>query len=753
MERNLFKTVNVLIIFLLTSVDLLAQAASSTQHSAISLLEEVAVTARKRSGVERIQDIPLSISAFGQQQMDALYLKNFRDLSFIMPSVQTDEVGTFPGVQNFTIRGQGINSSIPSVDPTVGLFIDGMFLGVSYGTVTDIFDLESIEVLRGPQGVLFGRNVTGGAILMKTKRASGDFGVDARMRLSTGPEKNLALSVENALTDHLAAKLVLYWNDDDGYWDSTTTSALPVPDGARFRVADGEKLGQRTDKFIRANSVWNVNDRLAMDVVAEIGRSKGDGSVWTLRELVQNGSLANDESTQDEVGFSDIEWQHVIWQSTWEVYSGQLTNIAAYRDISSDARSDIDGRQLPIFNAGASTEQDQISNELRYAWSSANERWDSTLGLYYFQQDIVYRENRYVFINALSTVLNTVNLGGDLDHSTWGLFVSTDYHINSALSLNAGLRYTREKKQALIVNADPAEGGAPCRDLTFALCQFDRLEDTWNNVTPKVGIDWSIADNASVYAFYTRGYRSGGVNFRNALPGIIDPGPTEEEKQDAVELGFKSEFFDGKGRFNGALYHVRISDMQRELNVGAELFDPVVTSGVIVWQATANVGDVDITGAELETIGLLTDNLSLSATLSYVDNEYKSKSQTILEAEAAAGITLLGQDLPRLAAWTGSIGINYDLVLNRLGQLHFRFTYAYRDPAAYNDSNTQIFTSKRDVNASIKWQAPNQQWTASVFGKNLNDEVQWGSLTSIAGFTTGAATKGRTFGVEVSYHY
>ena len=143
------------------------------QGSASAMLEEVTVTARKRSTAEAVQDIPLAINAFGANQLDAMFVKDLGDLGYTMPNVQMEEVGTFPGVQNFSIRGQGINSSIPSVDPTVGTFVDGVYMGVTYGVVMDMFDLSSVEVLRGPQGLLFGRNVTGGAVLLRNARPSG----------------------------------------------------------------------------------------------------------------------------------------------------------------------------------------------------------------------------------------------------------------------------------------------------------------------------------------------------------------------------------------------------------------------------------------------------------------------------------------------------------------------------------------------------------------------------------------------------
>ncbi|MFZ5617351.1 MAG: TonB-dependent receptor plug domain-containing protein, partial [Pseudomonadota bacterium] len=147
-----------------------APQAAFAQGAAEALRDEILVTATKQADAENVQDVPLSVTAYGDEQLDALKVRDLQSLSYSAPNVQLDDIGTSRGVANFSIRGLGINSSIPSIDPTVGTFVDGVYLGINAGVVLDIFDLESIEVLRGPQGILFGRNTTGGAVLINTKK-------------------------------------------------------------------------------------------------------------------------------------------------------------------------------------------------------------------------------------------------------------------------------------------------------------------------------------------------------------------------------------------------------------------------------------------------------------------------------------------------------------------------------------------------------------------------------------------------------
>ena len=197
----------------LASLCCLSMPAMAQEGSAGALLEEIVTTARKKSEAEVVQDVPIAVTAYGAEQLEALFVRKIDDLGYYMPNVQMEQIGTFPGVQSFSIRGQGINSSIPSVDPTVGVFVDGVFLGTSFGVVLDTFDLESIEILRGPQGLLFGRNVTGGAVLVRNARPTGEFGFKGKVGVTDDEEFEVGFAVEGALVeDKLAAKLAVLRN-------------------------------------------------------------------------------------------------------------------------------------------------------------------------------------------------------------------------------------------------------------------------------------------------------------------------------------------------------------------------------------------------------------------------------------------------------------------------------------------------------------------------------------------------------------
>ena len=268
------------------------------------------------------------------------------------------------------------------------------------------------------------------------------------------------------------------------------------------------------------------------------------------------------------------------------------------------------------------------------------------------------------------------------------------------------------------------------------MCQYDPLEGDWDNWTPKLGLRWQLNDNSQAYAFWTRGYRTGGFNFRNARPELIKPGPTLQEEQETFEIGYKTEVFDNQLRMNFAYFNNDIDNIQRELN----LPDPFV----VVLQATINAGDVEIKGVEFEFSAVPTDNLTLFGSVGYLDGKYKNKRP--------ATASLIGDELPRLAPWSFNLGGSYDVSLGGNGILNFSGDYGYRDENFYDDSNTQLFDKQRRLRASVNWISPEDHWTVSLFGKNLTDQANYGNLTSIAGlYTAGPMQRGREYGLKVEY--
>ncbi|MBT7451951.1 MAG: TonB-dependent receptor, partial [Rhodospirillaceae bacterium] len=624
-----------------------------------------------------------------------------------------------------SIRGLGINSSIPSVDPTVGLFMDGVYLGITAGVVVDTFDLESVEILRGPQGLLFGRNVTGGAVLLRSKRPTGEFGAKAKISYETGPQYTASASVEGPIAgDKLAGKLSFYYKDDDGYFDN---------------IADPSRdLGKQQTLMFRPSFVFTPSDTLEMTLIYEHGDLDGDGSV-AQRALSANPSEVSDNifAESDEPGFVDIKWDQVTFETNWDIGPGTLTNIFGYRKVVQTGLSDIDGSPLLLFNGVLNIDQDQVSNELRY-FGEFTDQLDVTAGLYYFDQDVLYRENRFLAFNTI-----VAGLGGDQAHKNYGAFLSADYRVTDAFTVTAGARYTEEKKSANVSRFGLC-------DVTTLVCAPDFSDsEKWTNVSPKIGVRWNATEDAMMYAHWTKGFRSGGYNFRTTVPAIFDAGPTDEEKQDSFEVGFKSTWMDRQFVLNGSAFYNDLKDLQRELNVA----NPIV--GVV--QGLRNTADATIKGFELDVIALPIPQLAFNASIGYLDGSY-DEVRFDLSSDGVIDAADLALSIPRLPKWTYTVGSTFDQELGDFAVLSFRGEYSHRGKTFFTDNNIGTLPAYDVFNASISLISMDEQWALTFYGKNLSDEAIVQQNTTLPFGQFGAPRfstlqKGRRWGLELKYQY
>lgn len=747
-----------------TGISTVAQD-SPRRGSNTALLEEVLVTARKRE--ESSLDVPLAITAFGAEQIDALKIRELTSLAVGMPNVALDDIGTTRGVANFTIRGLGINSSIPSIDPTVGVFVDGVYMGLNSGIIFDTFDLESIEVLRGPQGTLFGRNVTGGAVLLNTKLPGEEFEATVRATVETGGEDintYLMGSIGGPISDTVAAKLTVYTNQDEGWFKNKAT---------------GDAFGEADTLMIRPVVTWQPSDDVHLTLRYEYQETDGDGPAAQshtngLGKPNVHGNYKRDsfDFAVDEVGFQKAETDFFVAQLDWNVGfgNGTITNIFGWRDYQSDALSDIDASVSYLFHAPSQTEAEQFSNELRYT-GTFNGNLTITAGIYYFTNDLSYQETRNLLGLALPANPNATPPtpakprgipalsfygGGNYKVDTSAFFYTMDYDVSDDFTLIAGLRYTKEKKEAdiasLILNANK-----PCNVLS-GTCPIDfRDDDEWTNVSPKIGFTYQMSENLLTYAHWTRGFRSGGYNLRNTSakavrnPADFGPGPFDEEQISSFEVGFKVDL-GGRGRVTGAMFMNDIEDMQRELNSASE--------GAGVVQIVRNTADADIFGVELDGVFALSDSLLLLASVGYLNAEY-----TDILSDLNGDDVINGADknlaLPRAADLTYSIGFSHSLEVDGWGYMTSRINFAYRDESAYTDNNLGYVSEQEILDAGIDFYSNDGHWVIGVYGKNLLDEVKHGGDTALPdvlgpvplGGTFSPLAKGGVYGVEVTYSF
>ncbi len=703
-------------------------------------IEIVEIKSRKLPYAESVQDIPMALQAFDNKALDELNFNNLSDLSYTVPNAQFESIGTIASVQSFSFRGQGINSSLPSIDPTVGVVIDGVALGTAYGVILDTFDLGSIEVFKGPQGVLFGRNVTGGVVNIRTARPKDNFEGIVKLAATAHNERTFAASLNSGkITDNIKTKLTYYVNDDKGYFDYLGSGRQRIEGTSDFRSVyftdKDQHTGALRTKFIRSSTTYQPTASSDIVLLAESGTVKGDSASWQPVTSIldaTNGVYLDDpqgefEVRGDEAGLTDGKWNNVTVEANYHHNLGTFTNILGWRDLSILAVTDLDGSSEPIFSVTANTQQEQLSNELRYSGYGFEDKLAFTIGHYYFQQEIRYLEGR--FISGGNVLLAS---GGEMDHKTQAIFLNSDWQISDKMTISTGIRFTKERKDVLLMDAS----NGPCRDvITFAACEYSPVKRSWSNTTAKLGFDYKFNSKTMLYGFWTQGFRSGGVNFRNVKPELISPGPTEAESNDVYEIGVKNNFLNNTLIVNAAAFINDVKDVQRVISIS----DPEV----IVVQGTLNAGDTRIKGVELDTLLNINKSLSLMASVGLLAGKYTYK---IPETEA-----FIGDDLPRLSKLSYSLNANYKYDFKSKGKAHFRLSYSYRDKAAYNDSNSAYFPAAKELGINLTWIAPSDKVSISLYGKNLFNEPRWGNLSGASFWAP--MQPGRQIGVDFRYKF
>ncbi len=701
-----------------------------------AIFEEIIVTATKRAGGIEAQEAAVAVSAYGQNQLDAMHIRDLKAIGYNAPSVQLEDIGTTRGTANFSIRGLGVNSSIPSIDPTVGVFVDGMYYGLNAGVVFDVFDLESVEVLRGPQGLLFGRNVTGGAVVMNTTRPTEEFSFNGRVAYETGENMYASAVLSGPLSDSVRWKLAGYYNDDGGW---------------HTNLANGnDNFGKAETTVVRGALEFDLGDSANLIVRGEHGQSEGDGPAAHNGGCVVfavPGLCAGQYDREgfdfaiDEEGFYDNSWTNVIAEINIDVGfgDGTITNILGYREYESQTMGDIDSTPAFLFHAPSAIDQEQLSNELRY--SGALGTVDVTAGIYYFTQEFTYLENRQ--IPPVGFVPPGITGGGTQDQTTWGVFTQLDWHVSDSITFNLGGRYTEEEKDAQIASI-------LFNTCTFPVgCQAYDFNDSrdWDNFTPKVGVQIMPNDDMQFYAFWTKGFRSGGYNMRHTAVAIPNQA-FDEEEQTSVEVGLKADWADGRVRTNLAFYRNRIEDMQREIN----LADPV--AGVV--QLIRNTADATIKGIDAEITVAASDDFILRGSLGYVDGEYNDVRFDI-SGDGVVDDNDKQLKIPRLAPWSYGGEAIFSRAMS-WGSFTAQASYYRRDAAYYTDNNLGQLYEADMVDARLAFGFLDDRLTLSVFGKNLKDQPTIGGDTQLPFFgaldirdTFSPLNKGRIYGVELQY--
>lgn len=709
-------------------------------------IEEIIVYSQKGAQGRSSQDVPSAITVVDENLINVTNSIDLTDVGRLAPNVQLQPVSTFPSYANFTIRGLGVNNSVRTVDPSVNVVIDGMALGFQVGTVLDTFDLESIEILRGPQGIMFGRNTTGGAVSLRTARPSSEFRVKAKATVGSYGRVDLSGSLEGPLGgDKLRGKIAVMYRSTNGFFkdeNGGTTVAVPSnPSGLQpSNMAENQVASNML--VIKPTFVFELSDNFEITVFGQYMESDGGGAATQL--TFPSNATVSGTAIRDVFGFTppagkfnvnvnigehDIKAWHLIGEANWDLGHGVITSISAYRDIDYVSSVDLDGSPFPLLEFPNNEEAgDQFSQEIRYA-SKFSDMVDFVIGGYYFTQTYSTLERRQVNLSLF--------FEGDFtqDQETFAVFANANIHFSDRWALTLGGRYTDEEKTMDLETIALCTGGG------FTGCNPIPLEDShsWSNFSPKVGIQFTLSDDILMYASWTKGFRSGNYFSRIVTtPATLVSdarqllGPTKEETVASYELGLKSTLLDRTLQLNLVGFHTEYDDIQRTIAI----------PGSNALQALRNAAKATINGIEFESTWIPTEALRLEASIGWIDASYD-------RFEGRTDTDTLKFD--RVPDFTLYLAGNYNFAVPSVpGDFTSRVSYAWRDDFFTDVANTPELGQDAYglLDASLTYDS-GSTWSLSVFGRNLtkSEYIDVAIGPGFGNLAWGGAP--RTYGVEL----
>ena len=706
-------------------------------------LEEVIVTARKRP--ELLQDVPVAVTVFTGQTLDNLVLRDIREIEGYVPNVVIDSVSVAPGAASLYIRGVGTQEVEKSFDPAVGVVVDGVALSFVNGSMANTFDIAAMEILRGPQGTLFGRNTTGGVINITHTRPTGELGLRYEATVGTD-DRNDVDGVFNfpIIKDELAGKLGVATQNDGGQFKNTLT---------------GDQVGDANNQDYNATLLWTPVESFETQFIYENYEDKNDGIPLVSRNSLNVGNPVNpnpdlpcaifgacdtgkvNETQQDFYHPIDFQLDAYTLEMNWEVGLGTITSVSGYRDTDENVPVDFDGTEYAFLHVVRDQQSEQTSSELRFASNETlSEDWDFVVGLYGLNDNYQLEQNTGIVEEFGPKVAQHAQTHTDHHRESYALFGEANYNITDVWTLILGGRWTYEEKD-IYADSFASKGIA---DLS-PVSNVD-ADHSWEEFTPKLGVDYQYTNDILFYGIYSEGFRSGGYNARNS--SAADIGPYDPEYVNQYEAGMKSELLDQRVRLNLAAFYTDYKDKQEEIIIP----DPALGSLTVV----RNAATVTISGFEAEANWVATEALLFGANLGYLDASYDDYDADLNGDGVVTDNSNL--NLRRVPEYTGGVDATYTIPIGpgtASAYAAYRYTDEYwvdasNDPRGLVDSRGVI-----DVTLSYEW-----EWTTgrmvklTAFGRDITDEQDYNSLVSIPTLLAFSAVGGgEQYGVMISGNF
>lgn len=693
-----------------------------------TMIETVIVTAQKVS--QDVQRVPVAVTAFSAQDLEKSHIETMTDVALRTPGFTA--TAFTPAEPNLTIRGVGSAEGVSQNaggDPSVVIFMDGVYAGRGGLADLDAYNLERIEILRGPQGTLYGKNAAGGLVNLISKKADDETSVKASATIGNYNTLNFNGQASVPLTDNLFFSAGASSKNRSGYEYNETT---------------GNRVNDEHISTVQGQLRFLPNDDLELILAADYTHQdqKGNPRHNICDETFAGGvhcvGVNPDPRVVDAYtdGYLRRDLANVRAEANWKTPIGTISSLTAYRDVRL-------GTLTPFFSNPVnppaqieSTEIDaeknkQFSQELRLAFDAMDERLNGVAGLYFLNENNNRTEG---LIQAFPAATGVATYPQRLTGKSFALFGQANYKILDTLTATVGARMTWENKDGdfagfLVSTTVPGVLPPPLA------ADYDvHASKSWNAFTPKAALEWQVTEDAMIYGSASRGFKSGG--FQGIAGSALSARtPYDPEYDWSYEIGAKTKWLDNRLQLNGSVFKTNYSNLQISQLV------PLV--GLII----GNAAQAEIKGAELEFVAIPIDHWQIDGSYSYLDAKYTKFDPT-------ASINYPGNTLTRSPKNKINLGVQFDYDV-LIGVLTARLDYLYTSKYFFDPNNipTQTQPGYSMVDGRIALASPDDHWELALWGKNLGDKLVATYITAFAPYHQVLVPYAppRTFGVTLTF--
>lgn len=717
-------------------------------------LDEIITTAQRR--VENQQSVPIALTVLDDNFILDNEIQTLEDLNGSIPNFYATRSVSY-GAAPLSIRGIGGANGGGNFynDEPVGVYIDGVYVARLSVSTSDLADIESIQVLRGPQGTLYGRNSTAGAILITTKESQTQHEGSLRLSATDLGDFSVQGAMTGALSDHITGRLALAYSDREGFGTNTVDDT--TPGGSQSFTARGRVSFEPQDN-LQVHIIAEHQDRESNSVliaVTDVGLT-GTASPFIQRSDLNEILQSNRFATNDD-NYSHSTTNSLTVNGSYDLGALNITTISGYRDWSLNGKQDSDSTALQLFTNSGDIASEQFSQEIRVASNlDAPLKW--TVGAYYLHETTAVNFDIQNF-QGLFGLGTDAAFSGQQDTDAYAVFADATYAFDDRLSLTMGGRYSYEHKDFTndLIISTLTDGTLP---LTFMggatlpagsiFSNPPRFQDneSFSDFSPRIVLDFQLNPNTLFYSSYSQGFKSGGFNSFGLASAF------ESENIESYEAGFKTEFAENRLRLNASAFAYDYSNLQIRL--------PVPTGGVDI----QNIGTAKIHGLELETHAKLMRGLMLSANISWLDTEIKNG--LISAVSSSVGPFPIGAPLPittedtagnpltRSPNFSGYFNIRYEKPMGHL-KAGMSATLKHQSGVHFLETNqdSPTFSNEAweeiDIRASLT--ARNDNWELALFGKNIFNNRHITAVTALGGFPNASVNEPVKWGVEALIKY